>query len=116
MIIPLSILCLLGICLDILIFASPAKPSTHPGPSAEVPGGLAAISGVTDSPGFFVDGNGTGEPRPFRAETTEGTIDQGEFAIATLVFDFPDRAIKPTLEHEASYRLSAGSIHHTGGP
>ncbi len=159
MIIPLSILCLLGICLGLLVFASPGKPSTQLGASAEVPGGLASISGVIplekdnwrppasadamdvapmegahrvrivvqftaldpdgmsiDSSGFVVDGLGTGEPRPLWAETTEEKIDQGEFAVATLVFELPDRAVELVLENDSGYRLSLGTTHHTGGP
>ena len=158
MIIQLIILCLIGTSLGLLVFASPGKPSTQLGASAEVPGGLATISGViplekddwrppastdgmdeapeegshrvrimvlftaldqagrfVDSSGFFVDGLGTGEPRPLWAETAK-EIDQGDFAIITLVFDIPDRAIELVLQHETGFRLSLGSVHHTGGP
>ena len=57
------------------------------------PGGLRL-----DPAGFIVDGLGSGRPGPLWSSPEAATLDAGESASATMVFELPNKAIALVLE------------------
>ena len=157
-IIPLAFLFILAIGLGYLFATAKAKPSVQLGAPAEVPGGIAMITGIVpvevdgwqpsspvaalqqgvqegahrvrvevqftamdpgglrlDPAGFIVDGLGSGRPGPLWSSPEAATLDAGESASATMVFELPNKAIALVLEGPAGERLSLGKEHHAGG-
>ncbi|AUI50644.1 hypothetical protein [Arthrobacter crystallopoietes] len=73
-------------------------------------------AGLPVDPGsFFIDGLGSGKPHPLWSSSPPMTLDQGESANTTMVFELPDKAVALVLEDSSGDRLSLGTEHHTGG-
>ena len=141
LLIPLSLLCALGLLLGYLFLTAKPEPSTPLGASAVIPGGTARVSDVVprEKDGWlppervqvldagpsagthrvrilvqFTALDGDGSIRPLWAAPGKAQLGQGDSADATMVFELPNRAVALVLEGPDNTRLSLGLSHHTG--